>query len=195
MAGFFGEIDVNDIPSGPKAGTYPATIISVDTEARSKAGDKYYIIKYEIHNENFDFPVEDWFRMPEIMNKAAWDNTTTVDAKNNTEYTLNMRNLKFFRIRLEQIGVPPEAVGTIEPQRLVSAPVAVTITLNDSGFATIGKVAPREVTKAAAPSGPMPITSTAQPDFIPTATPAAASAPVNTPAAAPGANPFANFGL
>lgn len=150
--GFFGEIDASEISTGPKAGTYPATISDVEVNKQSKAGDNYIVFHYEIADSSFDFPAQDWFRMPETLNQKYWDDTVPVDDKGNTERALNLRALKFFKRRLEVgFGVPPNKIGAVGPENLIGLEVVVKVTVSDSGMVSVASVTPKKASTTTLP--------------------------------------------
>lgn len=181
--GFFGDIDVNEISTGPKAGTYPAEITKVEMKRSKKGeGDNYVVITYTVADPSYEFPVDEWLRFPdanEMRNRASWDDSVPLNDKGHTEkYQLNQA-LSRFKKRLISIGVPESRVGSIGPDELVGAPVFVTTSVNDQGFASIRSVS----TQSANAGAPVQATPVVSANPVAAASPLAAVNAQSTPAA------------
>lgn len=197
MSGFFGNIDPNEIPDGPRAGVYDAVITGVEINKKSKKGGNFIVFEYTIGDPGFDFPVQDWFSFPEVMDPNQWDRTTPLNDKGETQFDINQRSMKWFKRRLMDFGVPREKVNLVTPDHLIGQAIKVTIEMNDQ-FPQVKSVAKAGAASGAtlpttpaptAPSVASPQPSSPQPAFTPQASFQAPANPPVAPAAAPVAPP------
>lgn len=175
--GFFGNINPDEIPDGPRAGVYDAVITGVKVNHKSNKGGNFIVFEYTINDPGFDFPVRDWFSFPENPDPNSWDRTTPINAKGQTQFDKAMQDLKWFKRRLMDFGYSREQVNQINPDNLINLPIKVTIKMNDEGYPQVSSVAAIGATSGAT----LPTSAPA-----PTTTPAPAVAPqANFPASTP----------
>ena len=174
----FEGIDATEFENAsPKPCTYPARVKVLDMDLKSKAGDRYAVFEYIVDDPSYEFPIQDWFRMPETP-ANTWDRTTVIQ-NGRTEYDLNVRSLKFFRQRLLNLGVPEDRLNAVtdNPSLLENMPFIITTKPQPgTDFMQVSRVAPR----VSAANKPAPAETT---------TPAPAAAP----AAPATGNPFAGL--
>lgn len=182
MTGFFGNINPDEIPDGPKAGKYTATITDVEVNRKSKKGGNFIVFSYTIDDSGFDFPVLDWFSFPENPDPNSWDRTTPINDKGQTQWVKAMQDLKWFKRRLLDFGVPRDKVNQVLPQHLIGQKINVVIEM-DGDFPQVKSVSAIGTSSGATlPGGGAP-TAPATPAPAATVAPAAAPAPAFTPQA------------